>query len=92
MKQWNHIWAKLILKLCSAWDCGQLRVFDLPSGSTPGKKKDELADPASGLLGRPWAWSSFKDILKYKAKDAAIKVEYVKSEKTEAVEAVLAVG
>lgn len=80
---WNHIWTKRLIHRACDWRCGKVIVFDLPSARDEQQEVPQRL--SSGLLGRPWAWSAFKAILEYKAKECGIVIEYRDTGSTQTV-------
>jgi hypothetical protein len=72
VKNWNNCWSRRIIDEAVRWGCGGIRVFGPPKQVSPN---DPRAD--QGLLGRPWQWASFRDMVKNKAEQAGIVVEFV---------------
>jgi hypothetical protein len=66
-RTWNHRWTSYIINLALKWDCGEIRVMNVPQD----------------LFKRPWQWSNFIFDLEYKAKNRGIRVVQPEKEKEE---------
>ncbi len=62
-KTWNHLWSKRIVTTAAKWDCGVIKVVDLPSRLMA---RDE---------NLPWDWSGLNTSIKYKAEFNKIQFE-----------------
>lgn len=69
VKMWNHFWSTEVVMTAVRWGCGKICVFGPPSGKACGNE-------TGGLLGRPWNWYQFKQMVDYKAAERDISVVY----------------